>query len=719
MASSTGGDGITGCKVATSIRPRDGVCEHCSGNNNPKPHFQKGFRDGINQGGQCLTHCKTPTAQPHERRNPDQINACMFPSNPSKYQNVSRLSVDLPSDGSVKKFTVKSMLDGSWSGSLGQEGGDFMVERTTGITNVRQCLRKVADGHFTAAVKMLSSSGVAPYCDDTIKALEAKYPYRPPPSMLSNTFSEPPLVAVIDCVLGCIKSFHKGTSCGRDGLRAQHILDALCGEGSATATDLLKAITLIVNLWLAGRCPPILAEFVASAPLTPLLKPDNGIRPIAIVSVSGGVEAILHSANRVLSEYHNDGSLVMLTVDFSNAFNLVDRSALLHEVRVRCPFISLWVDFLYGQAIRLYIGDTHIWSATGVQQGYPLGALLFTLVLHPLIHKIRDSSKLLLHAWYLDDGTIIGDSEEVSRVLDIIKVSGPGLGLELNIKKTEIFWPSCNGTKLREGLFPVDIRRPSLGVKLLGGAVSREANFISGLAMRRAANAVDLMSLLLQLHDPQSELLLLRSCMGIAKLFFSLRTCQPVHMEKAALFFDKGLRGSIENIVVCGGPFFGDLQWSLASLPIRFSGLGFGICDMDVDYASALACLRDTIPSFDFNVFTNKDTTPSKAQQTLASALFSEMVKDMKIRFDMTVRQKAVFEFLRAPHAQDFLLAIPIDGLGQHMSPVEYRTILKYRLMIPLFPVDAICPVCGKVCLNSFGEHAVHYKFGPTKVLAK
>ncbi|GJW82163.1 hypothetical protein Tco_0146138 [Tanacetum coccineum] len=59
--------------------------------------------------------------------------------------------------------------------------------------------------------------------------------------------------------------------------------------------------------------------------------------------------------------------------------------------------------------------------------------------------------------------------------------------------------------KLRESLFPVDIRRPSSGVKLLGGAVSRDAYFISGLAMRRAANAVDLMSLLLQLHDPQSE----------------------------------------------------------------------------------------------------------------------------------------------------------------------------------------------------------------------
>ncbi|GKC28411.1 hypothetical protein Tco_1035705, partial [Tanacetum coccineum] len=118
-----------------------------------------------------------------------------------------------------------------------------------------------------------------------------------------------------------------------------------------------------------------------------------------------------------------------------------------------------------------------------------------------------------------------------------------------------------------------------------------------------------------------------------------------------------------------------------ASLPIRFGGLGLyseklvlqdhilrdsGICGIDDDYVSALACLRDTIPSFDFSGFTNKDT--------------------------------------------DFLLAIPIDGIGQHMSPVEYRTILKYRLMIPLFPVDAICPVCRKACLDSFGEHVVHCK---------
>ncbi|GJW49082.1 hypothetical protein Tco_0090433 [Tanacetum coccineum] len=81
------------------------------------------------------------------------------------------------------------MLDGSWLGSLGQGGGDFIEERATGNTNIKQCLRKVADGTYGSS-----------------------------------------------------------TSCGRDGLRAQHILDALCEEGSATATDLLKVIVTPSNL---------------------------------------------------------------------------------------------------------------------------------------------------------------------------------------------------------------------------------------------------------------------------------------------------------------------------------------------------------------------------------------------------------------------------------------------------------------------------------------
>jgi hypothetical protein len=75
--------------------------------------------------------------------------------------------------------------------------------------------------------------------------------------------------------------------------------------------------------------------------------------------------------------------------------------------------------------------------------------------------------------------------------------------------------------------------------------------------------------------------------MGIAKLFFGLMTCQPIYMEEAAGLFDKELRAVVENIVVGGGPFFGDLQWRLASLPIKFGGLGL----YSVVEATSYACL--------------------------------------------------------------------------------------------------------------------------------
>jgi len=94
-------------------------------------------------------------------------------------------------------------------------------------------------------------------------------------------------------------------------------------------------------------------------------------------------------------------------------------------------------------------------------------------------------------------------------------------------------------------------------VKLLGGVVSRGRGFIEGLATKRASKNAELMHLLPQLRDAPSELLLLRSCMGIAKLFFGLMMYQLIHMEETTMLFDNELCGSVEDIVVCGGPFFG------------------------------------------------------------------------------------------------------------------------------------------------------------------
>lgn len=65
---------------------------------------------------------------------------------------------------------------------------------------------------------------------------------------------------------------------------------------------------------------------------------------------------------------------------------------------------------------------------------------------------------------------------------------------------------------------------------------------------------------------------------------------------------------------------------------------------------------------------------------------------------------------MQAGHAYDSLIDIPIHMLGQHMSPVEYRIILRYHLITPPFLIDEVCTIWCKACLYTFGGHAIQCK---------
>ncbi|GJW36511.1 hypothetical protein Tco_0059431 [Tanacetum coccineum] len=209
-----------------------------------------------------------------------------------------------------------------------------------------------------------------------------------------------------------------------------------------------------------------------------------------------------------------------------------------------------------------------------VQQGDPLGPLLFALALHLLVHTINQSCELTLQAWYLDDDTIVGDILMVAKALDIIRSDGPGRGLFLNIDKTELFWPVEDPRGKVEGIFPINISHPLNGVKFLGGSVSLDADFCLDLTLKRVSKTISSIEAIHKLHDPQCELLLLRNCAGVAKLSYALRTCSPLSLMEVQVQFDKALRTSLEKIVSTLGPGFGDWQWRLATLPIYLGGLG-------------------------------------------------------------------------------------------------------------------------------------------------
>ena len=102
-----------------------------------------------------------------------------------------------------------------------------------------------------------------------------------------------------------------------------------------------------------------------------------------------GAEKIVHSLRNCIEEHWmQEEDFVVFKVDMTNAFNLVSRQAVLDECSALFPDILPWVSWCYGSYQELWHPMGHLSSQSGVQQGDPLGPMLFALVLQKLISTI-------------------------------------------------------------------------------------------------------------------------------------------------------------------------------------------------------------------------------------------------------------------------------------------------------------------------------------------
>eukprot|EP00731_Ephydatia_muelleri_P011109 Em0006g3a len=234
------------------------------------------------------------------------------------------------------------------------------------------------------------------------------------------------------------------------GLRIQHFIDA---AEVPLSCSILQSLKGVVNILAAGRAPPMIASFLAGGNLTALVKSKQGssldIRPIAVgealrrltgkclcalvrskaseffqphqfgVACPMGAEKIVHGLRACVEKHWLEENLVVLKVDMKNAFNLVSRQALLSECAKHFPELYPWAHWCYSQHPYLWHTMGNLTSECGVQQGDPLGPLLFSLVLNILVSEIvfePGCANLLYHAWYLDDGVVAGSSTEIEEV---------------------------------------------------------------------------------------------------------------------------------------------------------------------------------------------------------------------------------------------------------------------------------------------------------------
>ena len=93
----------------------------------------------------------------------------------------------------------------------------------------------------------------------------------------------------------------------------------------------------------------------------------------------------------IFYEEANDG---LLLVDATNAFNAMNRAALLHNFRYICPPMSIYIRNCYKHETRLFItGKRSIKSSEGTTQGNPLAMAAYGIGTTPLFSTEQISIK--------------------------------------------------------------------------------------------------------------------------------------------------------------------------------------------------------------------------------------------------------------------------------------------------------------------------------------
>ena len=96
-----------------------------------------------------------------------------------------------------------------------------------------------------------------------------------------------------------------------------------------------------------------------------------------------------------------------MKVDFKNAFNSIRRDKMLLAVEEFIPELLPFVHSAYSKPSSLMWGNDVLQSLEGVQQGDPLGPLLFCLSIHKMCAKLKSELAVFLFGRW-DLGGVLG-----------------------------------------------------------------------------------------------------------------------------------------------------------------------------------------------------------------------------------------------------------------------------------------------------------------------
>jgi len=298
---------------------------------------------------------------------------------------------------------------------------------------------------------------------DVVQSLQDKHPQGNPTEAFGSAPGPLPAPLPADStILQAMGSFKRDTAPGVSGW-THHLLSL-----ALKRPLVLEMVHTLVGLVLQGSAPG--QSMLCASRLTPLAKPDGGVRPIAVgellyrlivkvilrhsarpgmllptqfgVGSSGGVEPMIRAIQQTVDRAPGYTFTQLTSLDFKNAFNTLDRLELASGLRRFAPGLYRAAKWAYGRSTDLVLtgqqAQQHLLiSSQGVRQGDPFGPLFFSLGIRTLLDQLSahlGPHRLVLA--YLDDVYILSHD---AQVLDDVSsfFHNQTASLQLNLAKSK------------------------------------------------------------------------------------------------------------------------------------------------------------------------------------------------------------------------------------------------------------------------------------------
>ena len=585
----------------------------------------------------------------------------------------------------------------------------------------------ITNGNVGKASRILfeGQSTSLPVNDYLIEELQKKHPPSKP-AVPSTLIPHEPITcpqSIYTCITGNVihtAALKSNGGAGPSGLDSHGAKRILCSDSFGGASQ-----NLCESLAIFTR--KLCTEAISSERLLPFLSctmmgldKNPGVRPIGIGEIfrrivtsallsqfkeetmfsagplqtcggmQGGIEAAIHSMNRL---YESDETEGILLIDADNAFNRLNRKAALHNMKFICPSISGFLNNAYKSPVPFFIGDRVIMSSEGTTQGDTAAMVMYALGIKPIIYAASRAKKI----FYADDGAGAGTLRDVFDWWNYLNFEGPNYGYFPKPAKTILIVKPEKLHEAQQIFGHAGIQITTGGSKYLGSVIGQQSFKEDHIKTEVAAyiKIIERLSNLAQ-ADPHAALSCYTNSIQHKWTFIQRVTdvnpllWAPLEHAIASKFIPALFGSTI--------PLPQNLR-CLLTLPARNGGLNIkdpAHCAQQQHQASSAisAPLVEKIlnqeHTLDYECLNQQSRLRTMQQRTNRAE-----ADELKANLMMSLpNHQRTIEHNSRKGASTWLTAIPLTSEDFHMNKSDFRDLLKIRYLQPLDDLPRYC-VCG------------------------